>query len=141
MTDIDCVLSSDLSRCLAVARPVATKLNKSLYVLAELRELDFGEWEGLTFGEIAERYPEEQAKWLDDPYQVGPPGGETLQQMQERIRQALTAYEQHNVIIVTHGGVLATVQSLWLGKNFWLPETGTCLAIDLQQKDGSFIAY
>lgn len=133
LTDIDFVLSSDLGRCLAVACPVAKKLNKPLYVMPELRELDFGEWEGLTFGEIAERYPEEQAKWLDNPHAVAPPGGETLRQMQERIRRALATYEQDNVIIVTHGGVLASVQNLWLGQNFWLPETGACLTIDLNK--------
>lgn len=134
MSSVDAVLSSDLTRCLAVARPLAKRLGKPLHALPELRELDFGAWEGLTFDEVGQRYPSEQADWLDNPSEIAPPGGETLQQMTGRIRQALVAYRQRDIIVVTHGGVIATVLNLWVGQDFWLPETGSCLAVDLERQ-------
>ena len=41
------------------------------------RETDFGAWEGLTFAEVRERWPDEMANWMADP-QVAPPGGESF---------------------------------------------------------------
>lgn len=135
LRDVTTILSSDLSRCLAVAKPLATNLGIPLLKLPALRELNFGEWDGLTYDEVSEQYPLQQAKWLADADTVAPPGGETLQQLRTRLEQALTPFEAENIIVVTHGGVLATVRSLWLDEDFWLPATGHCLVIDLEKKE------
>lgn len=130
LTDIALVLASDLERCRIVAEPVATRLAKPLLLLPTLRELNFGLWEGLTFSEIEQRYPQEQTAWLDDPSRVAPPGGETLEQLETRVQQALQPYEQQNALIVTHGGVLATINSLWGQADFWLPPTGQVMTLN-----------
>jgi probable phosphoglycerate mutase len=52
------------------------------------RETDFGAWEGLTFAEVRQRWPEEMAAWLADP-QVPPPGGESFAEVSKRVTDAL----------------------------------------------------
>lgn len=134
LSAVQAVLSSDLDRCLAVALPLAERLHMSVQSLPQLRELDFGAWEGLTFDEIKARYPELQTSWLACPTEVSPPGGETLSQLTKRVRQALEPYLRSNVVIVTHGGVIAAILRLWIGEEFRLPATGSCLAVDLQRR-------
>ena len=71
----------------------------------ELREVDFGEWEGLSFGEVRSRWPREMAAWLADPA-VAPPGGESFVAAQARVLRArqrlLDAYPEDLVIAVSH---------------------------------------
>jgi broad specificity phosphatase PhoE len=123
------ILSSDLGRCLAVAEPLAASLDRQLRVLPALRELNFGDWEGLTFAEIGQRYPAAQAAWLRDPGQTAPPQGETLRQLRTRVTAALAPYLERELIIVTHGGVIATVMQSWGEQSFQLPATGSRLTI------------
>ena len=70
----------------------------------DLIETDFGDWEGLTFGEAAERDPELHRRWLGDT-SVAPPGGESFDTVTHRIRQA------RNRIIAEHGATTVLVVS------------------------------
>ena len=54
-----------------------------------LREVDYGLWQGLTLEEIARRQPRVYKRWEEDPVQVRPPGGETLEEARERVANAL----------------------------------------------------
>lgn len=129
---IAAVLSSDLGRCLAVASPLAQRLGCSLLIQPELRELNFGAWEGLTFAQISAQFPEQQARWLANPLLVAPPGGETLQQLQLRVRGSLTPWLSEDVAIVTHGGVIAAIVQWLIGPELHLPPTASCWVLDLQ---------
>jgi probable phosphoglycerate mutase len=100
--DVAAVWSSPLSRALETAR--ALGLGEP-HVDDRLKETDFGAWEGLTFGEIQERYPAELAAWLADP-SVPAPGGESFAQVTTRVRQArdalLAAHGGETVVVVSH---------------------------------------
>jgi probable phosphoglycerate mutase len=99
------VWASPLQRASATAAAVAARLGLDVRVDERLRETDFGEWEGLTFGEVQERQPAELKAWLADP-SVPAPGGESFEQVTRRVRQArdaiLAAHPGEAVAVVSH---------------------------------------
>jgi probable phosphoglycerate mutase len=70
-----------------------------------VRECAFGEWEGLTFAEVRERWPDDLARWLADPT-VAPPGGESFDAVRRRVQVArdklLARHAGRTVLVVTH---------------------------------------
>lgn len=54
-----------------------------------LREIDYGLWQGLMFQEIKRRQPKLYHQWIESPASVRPPGGETLAEADRRLRQAV----------------------------------------------------
>lgn len=75
----------------------------------DLREVDFGSWEGMTWEEIEDANPELAQAWLDYPDTMQFPNGENMVQFHKRIRRAwqrLTMYPENCVAVVGHSGVL-----------------------------------
>ncbi|UQU63349.1 bifunctional RNase H/acid phosphatase [Couchioplanes caeruleus] len=104
--DVAAVVSSPLSRCTRTAELIASEVGGvSVTVMPELIECDFGDWEGLTFGEVRERWPAEMDRWLGST-SVAPPGGESFQAVAKRVRGALatlqSAYPSSVVVVVSH---------------------------------------
>lgn len=109
---IAAVYSSDLRRAHETAEIVAAAHQLPVSVDRRLREIDFGEWEGLTTEEIHERFPEYAAAWPPDdgrPF----PGGETYAAMGERVVEALAEiahrHPDGDVVVVLHGGPIRGV--------------------------------
>ncbi len=71
------------------ARLAARKLGVKVRTRQELHELDYGLWQGLTHEEIERRQPKVYHQWQHEPARVRPPGGETLAEAQERLREAV----------------------------------------------------
>ncbi|GAA1640779.1 bifunctional RNase H/acid phosphatase [Nocardia ninae] len=115
---ISAVLSSPLSRARETAEAAATALDAPLTVLDGLIETDFGEWEGLTFLEAAERDPELHARWLGDA-SLPAPGGESFDQVRERVdavrRDLVGLYPGANLVVVSHVTPIKTLLQLALG--------------------------
>lgn len=115
--DITAVLSSPLSRARDTAQAAADALDAPLTVLDGLIETDFGDWEGLTFVEAAERDPELHARWLGDP-SVPAPGGESFDQVRARVdgvrRDLVTQYPGANLVVVSHVTPIKTLLQLAL---------------------------
>ncbi|WP_433302317.1 bifunctional RNase H/acid phosphatase [Actinoplanes sp. CA-030573] len=104
--DVTAVLSSPLRRCVRTAELIAAEVGGvPVTVVDDLIECDFGEWEGLTFAEVQERWPYELNAWLGST-SVAPPGGESFQAVAKRIRGAmatvLKAYAGGVVVVVSH---------------------------------------
>jgi probable phosphoglycerate mutase len=104
--DVTAVVSSPLHRCTRTAELIAADLGTvPVTVMPELIECDFGDWEGLTFAEVRERWPAELDRWLDST-SVAPPGGESFQAVAKRVRGALatlrSAYPSSTVVVVSH---------------------------------------
>ena len=124
------IYASDLQRCVQTAQLLTTRFPCSMETTAALRELSFGEWELLTYDEIVQKNEEEVKKWHKDPLLVSPPGGESLQQLGERVDAWLQEIvEMHAgeeaLVIVTHGGVIRWFQSAWLTQDkshYWQVE-------------------
>ena len=108
--NIDAVYCSDLSRAHDTAKALATPKGLSPHVVPALRERHFGEFEGLTWQELEERFPQESKAWKSrDPHWV-PPKGESLTQLRTRIEACIeelaARHTEQQIVIVTHGGVL-----------------------------------
>jgi broad specificity phosphatase PhoE len=102
---IDVVLASPLRRALRTAEIVADAVGVPLAVEPDLVETDFGDWEGLTFGEVLARWPDEMAAWQAD-VTAAPPGGESFAAVAKRVDVALdrllTERSGQTVVIVSH---------------------------------------
>lgn len=70
------------------AEGIAGVIGAKVRIQNELRELDYGLWQGLTLEEIKRRQPKLHRQWLDAPASVRPPGGETLEEAAGRLRAA-----------------------------------------------------
>jgi alpha-ribazole phosphatase len=102
------VYSSDLSRAQRTSRIIAGTRVKSIESLPGLREISLGEWEGLSFREIEDRFPEEYAARGRDIENWRPPGGESFADCRVRVMDALHGIldrSQGNVLVVGHAGV------------------------------------
>ena len=102
---IGVIVTSPLLRAAQTAEEVAAVTGAPVVTDAGFRETDFGAWEGLTFAEVQERWPEEMTAWLADPA-VAPPGGESFTEVSTRVtdalRRALTGRERQTILIVSH---------------------------------------
>jgi alpha-ribazole phosphatase len=115
------VYSSDLRRARQTANAVARKFGLKVNVRPELREMHFGKWEGLSWHQIARRFPKLAALWLERFPLQSIPGGEPLSEFKKRIaagmRAIVAAHRGQCAIIVTHAGVIRFT----LGKALGLP--------------------
>ncbi len=116
---VQAVVASPLARTRETAGIVAARLGLDVTVEDGLRETDFGAWEGLTFGEVRERYPEDLDAWLASPDAEPTGGGESFAATAARVAQArdklLAEYRGRTVLLVTHVTPVKTLIRLALG--------------------------
>jgi probable phosphoglycerate mutase len=114
---IAAVISSPLGRARETAEAAAAALGVPVEIHDGLIETDFGEWEGLTFAEAAQRDPGLHARWIGDPT-VAAPGGESFEEVLERVesvlRDLLGRYPGANVVVVSHVTPIKTLLRLAL---------------------------
>jgi phosphoglycerate mutase family protein len=110
---IDVVYSSDLQRAAATAGFIAERFDCELKETERLREMNFGEWEGLTFDQISAKWPEAGKQIFLAPDELKPPGGETFEDVGRRASKELeritSAHEGECVVLVAHGAFLRTI--------------------------------
>ncbi|TQS20458.1 bifunctional RNase H/acid phosphatase [Microbispora hainanensis] len=103
--EVEVIVTSPLTRARQTAEAVAARTGLTVLVDDDLRETDFGDWEGHTFAEIQQRWPRELAAWLADP-DAAPPGGESFSSTARRVEQArdriVKAHEGRSVVVVSH---------------------------------------
>jgi alpha-ribazole phosphatase len=137
-TKIQAIYSSDLQRAAGGARIIARNHDVPLHAYPELRELHFGDWEGLGLQEVRERFPEKIQDRMSDPVNFRVPGdGETIGELSERVmacfRGILKNHEGRDFLIVAHGAVnrviLCDALGLPLQNMFRLHQDYGCLNI------------
>ena len=116
---IDIVYSSDLKRALITAEPISISHGIEIIRCPELRELDYGECEGLTYREINDRYPELGRLIAEVNPEMRFPGGECFQDLTDRAEKFIEIIknqgEDEAILAVTHGGMLRILTCLLLG--------------------------
>jgi probable phosphoglycerate mutase len=102
---VDVVVASPLARTRQTAQAAADALGLPVEIDEGFRETDFGIWDGHTFAEVRERWPEELQAWLASP-SVQPPGGESFDAVAERVLaardQVLERHARRTVLVVSH---------------------------------------
>jgi len=106
---VSAIYTSLSSRALDSAGILAAVQSCPLEVVKDLREIDFGDFEGLSYDEIAVRYPDLYRQWMEKPTEVQFPNGESFSETRDRILKVFDAIQSERrgqtVAIVSHGGV------------------------------------
>jgi alpha-ribazole phosphatase len=120
LSDVEAVYSSDLRRSTTGARIIARYHDVQVHFLPELREMNFGDWEGLTLSDIQDHFPGELEKRKADLVNYRIPGdGESIGRFSERIidcyESIMQSQEGKDIVIVAHGGVNRVILCKALG--------------------------
>ena len=111
--DIAAVYTSDLLRARETAEILAAALDAEIVALRELREIDVGSWQGLTWPEIEEHHPDGAARWHQNGH--GWDSGETYEQLGKRIvaalREIASNHPGQRVLVVGHGGTVRATRA------------------------------
>ena len=103
--EVDALVSSPLRRTRETAEIIAARLDKQVEVEDGLAEAAFGTWDGLTFREVQQRYPDDLDAWLGS-MDIAPGGGESFKEIDTRVRRTrdrlLSTYPGKTVLAVTH---------------------------------------
>lgn len=106
------VFCSDLVRARETAESIAATRNLIVRRRCDLRELAFGEWEGMDWDEIEMRDPAYAKRWLETYPWLAAPGGESFEAFGRRIERAMDAIADDSLngcaVVVTHAGVIRT---------------------------------
>lgn len=124
------VYSSDMKRTLQFGRIVFKDM--PIEEISELREMNFGIFESLTYREIMDKHSKIYRKWIDNPLGTTIPNGESLNNLARRVRKAvakiLSCNKNKTVAIFTHAGpirvILCDILRLDL-KDIWQIEPGS----------------
>jgi broad specificity phosphatase PhoE len=132
-----------MRRAVDTAQAIAAGRDLDVKVDPDLREIDQGEWEGLTVEEIRARWPD---LWGPARHYNPRPGGETPQQVRERallaLRRIVEDHPQGTVVIVSHGGTIRWISAEALGYDAKRSArirglgNGGVVCIDAQLEDG-----
>jgi broad specificity phosphatase PhoE len=105
---LDAAYCSDLRRCQDTAALILEGRPLQAVPRPDLREAFHGLWEGITFQEARERYPDDYRRREEDPGRYPCTGGETLEEVQRRlwaaVQEIAAAHPDGRVLLVTHGG-------------------------------------
>lgn len=105
---VSALYTSPLKRAVETAAIAEASLGMKAIAAPELREINFGAFEGLTYPEIEQRYPKEYRLWMECPTEVTFPSGECFMDMKVRVLKFMESlfalHEQGTVTIVAHGG-------------------------------------
>jgi len=142
---IEGLYCSDLQRAVNTARVIGALSGLKPEVTDLLREINFGQWEGLTYDEIEDGWGSSIRLWLDDPFNKAAPGGETLGQVCERMKNFLGRLSDQfsdgqRIVAVSHGGSIRALLYHVLDldkKSFWDIKIDNA-SVSLIRKEGRY---
>ena len=116
---IDVVYSSDLKRAMVTAEVICSGRQVDIVTCPELREVNYGEVEGLTYPEIRQHYPEVAELVANFNLRLNFPGGESFEEFIERVSKFADRLNRHapseTVLVVSHSGPLRTLVCALMG--------------------------
>jgi probable phosphoglycerate mutase len=116
---LEAVYASPMDRTMETARIIAACHDLTPSPEPDLREIDYGRWEGLTRDEVEQRYADEYDAWQEDPLTVAPAGGESgvavLARALPVMRRIVQTHRDRSVLVVAHKGTNRLLISSLLG--------------------------
>lgn len=103
------LISSDLSRAIATADAIGTGRTRLPHD-AGLREINFGAWEARSFADVEAEEPKRLRRYLEDPGDIAPPGGESWNDLYARVSRTVDALtgDAGDIVAVAHFGTILT---------------------------------
>ncbi len=140
------VYCSPLQRAVQTAQTIARRLGQDMQPLPGFIDIDYGQWEGLTPEEVAQRWPDLACAWWEAPHAVTIPGGESLQQVRLRsmatLQQLIKRHQEEEVAVVAHTVVNRVLLCAVLGldnSHFWRIRQDTCAINVIEWHKGTFV--
>ncbi len=141
---VDKIYASSLDRAAETAQAIALRQNCPMEKRDELMEINSGLWQGLTFDEIAEKYPDTYRVWRENIGLATPDGGETCEQLYDRVTAFLEKVleePEETVCLVCHATPIRMMESFILSgsadeaqKITWVPNA----SVTVYAYDGQF---
>jgi broad specificity phosphatase PhoE len=117
--EIECVFTSDLERAASTAGVLADAYGVPCIQKPNLREINFGTWEGLTWHQIEEQDEAYARRWTETYPNLPAPDGELFVDFQTRVIAEITEIfnsdDHQQAAVVTHGGVMRVVLQMMCG--------------------------
>lgn len=141
-TEFDAAIVSPLARAHETGRIILGDRDLDLVTVEEVQETHGGEWEGLVFSKIAERWPDEHAAFRLPSVDAGPVGGETPRQSGTRTADAVLASltDADVLLVISHGNTLRAAAHVLIGHDdedyATVPRLENCRAHVLQSNSG-----
>jgi broad specificity phosphatase PhoE len=133
------VYTSPLRRCVQTGSAIGAACAVSTEVLADLNDLDYGDWEWRTYEEARAQWPALFERWLRAPHLVRFPNGDSLQDLVARVANVLRrVLEQHRgetVVVVGHssGNRALLLQALEQPLSaYWCLEQDPCAVSEIE---------
>lgn len=107
------IYSSPQKRALKTAEILSKSSNVDYVSMKDLQEMNMGKWEGLSWSEVEDKYPNEYKEWYLNRRYTNTPDGESYQDMLERVLKAINKIINENnddVVIVSHSAVIMCLQ-------------------------------
>lgn len=135
--------SSPLDRAMETGELVAEPHGLTVQAVDPLREVKVGDWLGSNWPEVERNFPEAYRAFREDPGKNGYPGGETLQQLLDRVTEALAELMQRHVgeeIAVTAHSVVnrvycASLLGIPMAEGYFVPQANCCINL-IRWRDG-----
>ncbi len=146
-TNIGAIYASNLSRAKTTAEVIKNRANKKnieLVIENDLSEIKLGDWEGLTYGEVSEKYPDEYKRWSTNHAEVIGYGVENYHDLQQRafnVFDKICSDNTEDILIVSHGAWIKALICKILNipleykKNFEIENT-SITTIEVSKTDG-----
>lgn len=96
------IYSSPLGRAMSTARVIADITGLDIHTLDDLREMNYGTWEGMSFLDVRRDYADHYHRWIEDP-EYPCPEGESHHDVLRRMERAFASVNSRRPVIVTHG--------------------------------------
>lgn len=147
---IDIIYSSDLKRCIESANIINELYNIKISEKKNLRELNFGIFEGKSFNDINLEYPDEAEMFVKNWQNYKIPKGESINEFIKRVSSEIEKIKHKhngkNILIVTHSGVIQAALSYYFSKNldfYWkfMLNNASITKLCFDKNDFSFLEY
>lgn len=119
LPSLDSITASPLIRCAAFAEKIAAELNIKVDIVPDFQEMDFGNWEELTFQEVRALTPELLERFQRNPAGLAPPNGEAFDDFRLRVTNAFNDWVNScaggHRLLITHAGVMRVLLAEHLG--------------------------
>ena len=143
--EVAAIYASPLQRAIHTARPIAHGRGLEVQPFCGLLDINYGEWGGRSFGDVAAEWPELYAQWRTAPHRVRIPGGESLSDVRARIRQGIqdvvARHDGEVAVLVGHQVVNKVLICFALGLDnsaFWRIRQDTCCINRFDHVNGAF---